>query len=78
MVVLDYPVDQQGVGCTARYAVEVTSYEHGDVCAGCNLLQALKKCVHLYSIGVLSGAALWLGIMLDSVSSHSYSASVSS
>jgi len=50
MVVLNNPVDQQGVGCTARHAVEVTSDEHGDVCAGCYLLQALEKCVHLYSI----------------------------
>ncbi len=61
MVVFNDPVDQQGVGCTARHAVEVTSDEHGDVCAGCYLLQALEKCVHLCSIGFLSGIALWLG-----------------
>lgn len=50
MVVFHYPVDQQGVGCTARHTVEVTSDEHGDVCAGCYLLQALQKCVHLCSV----------------------------
>ena len=54
MVVLHYPVDQQGVSCTARHAVEVSSNQHGDVSTGCYLLQALEKRVHLHSNNVYS------------------------
>ena len=53
MVVLHYPVDQQGVGCTARHAVEVSSNQHGDVSTRRYLLQALEKRVHLHSNHIL-------------------------
>ena len=50
MVVLNNAVDQQGMRSAARYAVEVTSYQHGDVSTGCYLLKPLEKSVHLRSV----------------------------
>ena len=35
------------MSCTSRNAVEVPGNKHGNVCAGCNLLQALQQSVHL-------------------------------